>query len=84
MKKQSQMRAYQRSELNIGQAAKLVEKALIRLIKGTDERRKGISENQDILVPLQLVGFGATLHIFKLLIRITNSLRRSGNRQANL
>ena len=60
----------QKSELNIGQAAKLLKKALIRLTKGTDGKRKGISENQDISIPLQLVGFGAILHIFQLLIRI--------------
>ena len=45
-------RAYQRSGRDIGQAAKLVEKALNRLTKGADIRGKGVSGNQDIHIPL--------------------------------
>lgn len=63
--------------MNLGQAAKLVEKALIRLTKRTDGKRKEISGNQDIPIPLQLVDFGATLHMFQFLIRI-DTIRRSG------
>ena len=56
-----------------------MEEALIRLTKGIDGRRKGISGNQDIPIPLQLVGFGATLHIFRLLIRIGQALGETKN-----
>ena len=45
-------RAYQRSGLDISQAAKPVEKALNRLTKGADIRGKGVSGNQDIHIPL--------------------------------
>ena len=55
--KAAQNESILKSELNIGQVAKSVEKALNRLTRETDERGKEISENQDISVPLQLVSF---------------------------
>ena len=50
----------QRSGLDIGQAAKPVEKALNKLTKGTDEREKGAFGNQNILIPLKLLGLETT------------------------
>ena len=70
IKKQARARVDQRSGLDIGEVAKPVEKALNRLTKGTDEREKGVSGNQDIPIPLKLLGLEATLRIFQLLIRI--------------
>lgn len=70
MEKQAQTRADQGSGLDIGRATKPAEKALNSQTKGIDEGGKGSSENQDIPIPLQLIGFEVTLHIFQLLIRI--------------
>lgn len=54
-------------------------KVLNRLIKGTAERGRRNSENQDIPIPLQLIDFEATLFIFQSLIRINNNIRRGRN-----
>lgn len=56
------MRAGQRSDQNIGYAAKPVEEGLNRLIKETDERGEVGSGNHDIPIPLQLIVFEAILH----------------------
>ena len=64
MKKQSRTRVDQRSGVDIDQAAKPVEKELNKMLKGTDKRGKRVSGNQDIPILLQLIGFGATLHVY--------------------
>lgn len=52
--------AYQRS----GQTVKPAEETPNRLIKEIDERRTGVSGNQDIPIPQKLIDFEATLYIF--------------------